>query len=213
MVRKEKTTEPPASPRRLVASPQRRSPPAPASPDKWEVLPEPPASPRRLPAYGDVDEQAQLERDMMNMALASGIPLAELDARLFPPAPASPRHLSEFPHGWKHSGNVTAFAIDRSRVTSTTLDKVVEATHHHLGGRKAKTTTTTKDGKASYIEATVETNLCGNLTMSLTSILSKTDAFKDLGCRVYFRGPPRRQQDLDEIREWMNAIVNIVSVD
>ena len=126
-------------------------------------------------------------------------------------SPASPRRLPEtagFPHGWKHAGNVTAYSIDISMVTSATLEKTVEATLRHLGGRKGPNATSPN---RTYLEATVETNLCGNLTISLTTLPSRAQAFKALGCRVYFRGVKKAQHDIDEVRAWMAEMVDIVS--
>ena len=126
-------------------------------------------------------------------------------------SPASPRRLPEtagFPHGWKHAGNVTAYSIDISMVTSATLEKTVEATLRHLGGRKGPNATSPN---RTYLEATVETNLCGNLTISLTTLPSRAQAFKALGCRVYFRGVKKAQHDIDEVRAWMAEMIDIVS--
>ena len=126
-------------------------------------------------------------------------------------SPASPRRLPEtagFPHGWKHAGNVTAYSIDISMVTSATLEKTVEATLRHLGGRKGPNATSPN---GTYLEATVETNQCGNLTISLTTLPSRAQAFKALGCRVYFRGVKKAQHDIDEVRAWMAEMIDIVS--
>ena len=123
----------------------------------------------------------------------------------------SSRRLPEtagFPHGWKHAGNVTAYSIDISMVTSATLEKTVEATLRHLGGRKGPNATSPN---GIYLEATVETNLCGNLTISLTTLPSRAQAFKALGCRVYFRGVKKAQHDIDEVRAWMAEMIDIVS--
>ena len=86
--------------------------------------------------------------------------------------------------------------------------KTVEATLRHLGGRKGPNATSPN---RTYLEATVETNLCGNLTISLTTLPSRAQAFKALGCRVYFRGVKKAQHDIDEVRAWMAEMIDIVS--
>ena len=133
--------------------------------------------------------------------------------RRLPETSVSSRRLPEtagFPHGWKHAGNVTAYSIDISMVTSATLEKTVEATLRHLGGRKGPNATS-PNRTYGNLEATVETNLCGNLTISLTTLPSRAQAFKALGCRVYFRGVKKAQHDIDEVRAWMAEMIDIVS--
>ena len=56
---------------------------------------------------------------------------------------------------------------------------------------------------ATYVEAIVQTDLCGKLTISLTSLPSRADAFKAMGCRVYFRGVKNAQHNIDEVKAWM----------
>ena len=106
--------------------------------------------------------------------------------------------LTSWPHGWKHAGSVTALAIDRSKVNKETLGDLIKTTKHHLGGEVV-----TKKGEHL---AVIETNLCGHITVALTKHPSRCETFKDLGCRVYFRGVQRKQQDLGTVIAWMGEM-------
>ena len=105
-----------------------------------------------------------------------------------------------WPHGWKHAGSVTALAIDRSKVNKETLGDLIKATLHHLGGNV--------ETKGEYV-AEFETNLCGRITVALTKHPSRCEKFKDLGCRVYFRGVKAAQQELMEVIAWMGDMTKL----
>ena len=109
--------------------------------------------------------------------------------------------LTSWPHGWKHAGNVTALAIDRSKVNKETLGDLIKTTKHHLGGEVV-----TKKGEHV---AVIETNLCGHITVALTKHPSRCETFKDLGCRVYFRGVKAAQQELMEVIAWMGDMTKL----
>ena len=134
--------------------------------------------------------------------------LAFLEA--LPQPLTSPQRLNQtrsWPHGWVNSSNVTAFSIDVTEVTISNLKQIVAATLEHLGGREKELC----DYAPDYVQATMETNLCGGLIIVLTSRPSKTSAFKALGCRIYFRGIKKAQQDLPEVKTWMSEMVRILS--
>ena len=111
--------------------------------------------------------------------------------------------LTSWPHGWKHAGNVTALAIDRSKVNKETLGDLIKTTKHHLGGEVV-----TKNVQGEHV-AVIETNLCGRITVALTKNPSRSPTFKDLGCRVYFRGVQAAQQELMEIIAWMGDMTKL----
>ena len=68
------------------------------------------------------------------------------------------------------------------------------------------------DFAPDYVQATIETNLCGRLIIALTSKPSKAEAFKALGCRIYVRGVAKAQQELDEVRSWMTRMMLLTRV-
>ena len=121
----------------------------------------------------------------------------------------SPQRLQtrSWPHDWVNSSNVTAFSIDVTVVTISNLKKTIAATLEHLGGRVGDVS----DYAPDYVQATMDTNLCGRLTIGLTSKPSKAEAFKAHGSRIYFRGIKRAQQDLPEVNTWMSEMVCILS--
>ena len=132
--------------------------------------------------------------------------LAFLEALLQPLT--SPQRLNQsWPHGWVNSSNVTAFSIDVTVVTISNLKKIIAATLEHLGGREGDVS----DYAPDYVQATMDTNLCGRLIIVLTSRPSKAEAFKALGCRIYFRGIKKAQQDLPEVKTWLSEMVRILS--
>ena len=122
--------------------------------------------------------------------------LAFLEA--LPQPLTSPQRLQtrSWPHGWVNSSNVTAFSIDVTVVTISNLKKIIAATLEHLGGREGDVS----DYAPDYVQATMDTNLGGGLIIVLTPTPSKAEAFKALGCRIYFRGIKKAQQDLPEVK-------------
>ena len=106
-----------------------------------------------------------------------------------------------WPHGWKHAGSVTALAIDRSKVNKETLGDLIKTTKQHLGGEVVA-----KQGEHVVV---IETNLCGRITVALTKNPSRSPTFKDLGCRVYFRGVQAAQQELMEVIAWMGDMTTL----
>ena len=61
--------------------------------------------------------------------------------RRLPETSVSSRRLPEtagFPHGWKHAGNVTAYSIDISMVTSATLEKPLKPPCDTWAGAKGR---------------------------------------------------------------------------
>ena len=92
-------------------------------------------------------------------------------------------------------------------VTISNLKKILAATLEHLGGREGDAS----DYAPDYVQATMDTNLCGGLVLALTSRPSKVEAFKALGARIYFRGINKAQQDLPEVKTWMSDMVRILS--
>ena len=133
--------------------------------------------------------------------------LAFLEALLQPLTSPQRLQTRSWPHGWVNSSNVTAFSIDVTVVTISNLKKIIAATLEHLGGREGDVS----DYAPDYVQATMDTNLCGGLIIVLTSRPSKAEAFKALGCRIYFRGIKQAQQDLPEVKTWMSEMVRILS--
>ena len=126
---------------------------------------------------------------------------ADTDEATDPDSHASPRNFrGSWPHGWKHAGNVTALAIDLSKVNKKTLEKLVDSTLKHLGGKLM-----TINVQGEHV-AELQTNLCGHITVALTKEPSRSATFKDMGCRVYFRGARRNQRDIEEVISWMGEM-------
>ena len=82
-------------------------------------------------------------------------------------------------------------------MNNETLEDLIKATKHHLGGEVV-----TKNVQGEHV-AEFETNLCGRITVALTTKPSRCKTFKGLGCRIYFRGVKAAQQDLKEVIAWM----------
>ena len=122
-------------------------------------------------------------------------------------SPQRLKNTSSWPHRWVNSGNVTAFSIDITMVTINKLKNIIAATLDHLGGRQGGVS----DYAPDYVQATMDTNLTGKLTISLTTKPSKAEAFKAMGCRIYFRGIPKAQRELPEVTRWMSEMVRILS--
>jgi len=94
--------------------------------------------------------------------------------------------------------------MDVKKVNAVTLRKLIEATLKHLGGKLLP--------GGGELVAEFETNLCGKITLALTKTPSRAESFKDLGCRVYFRGVQRKQQGHNQVQAWMREVVVLTRI-
>ncbi len=119
------------------------------------------------------------------------------------------RHGPEWPYGWAHASNVTAFGIHPSMVSMAIMSEVIECTQKHLGGEVVYTVPLLgkNHSGADFYETAFRTNLCGRITVAVTRNPSDSEAFKSLGSRICFRGVKRAQRDLAEVKEWMHEMV------
>ena len=114
--------------------------------------------------------------------------------------PTSPR--AGWPYGWTHSGNVTAHALDMRHWPD--LGQMAKITLQHLGGKVS-----TDPPAPNQVE--LDTNLCGRITIGLANKPSKAEAFRQLGCRVWIRGIPHRQRELDSVRLWLTGLADTLN--
>ena len=94
------------------------------------------------------------------------------------------------------------------------FDKITNSTLKHLGGRMTSAAALYQKAgvSADFYEAEFETNLCGRLMVGLTKKPSRAKAFAGVGCRLYFRGVARAQQELEEVKSWMGDMILITRV-
>ena len=125
------------------------------------------------------------------------VPSSPRNLRITPSEERAPRE-STWPHGWAHSGNVTAFSIDLSMVNAETMRALTDATLKHLGGKLLSVTW-------KYV-ASLQTSLRGKVTVAPAATPSRAYAFAAMGCRIYFKGVQKNQQNFAQVQVWMREV-------
>ena len=113
------------------------------------------------------------------------------------------------PTGWVKAGSVYAHAMPNRKVTYDTATMIAQCAIKYIGGQVTEQTGRVLG--ARYYELVIESDVAGKVRFGITTNMSKSAAFKEMGCRVYIRGVGDLQATTERVRAMMDAIAHLTS--